>query len=119
MTTEPSQPATDYEAHGTNAAPAWWVPLAWGVVLPTLVCLVGYLIATRSRTAAGYFLLLWPLAAIVGMGFGSLAQMQRLFRTSMPTSLVFLTGAVFGVGFLAVQAALAVWFASTIKHQAP
>jgi FtsH-binding integral membrane protein len=115
VTTEQNQPVTEYEAHGKNAAPAWWVPLAWGVVLPTLVCLVGYLISTRSRSTAGYFLLLWPIAAIVGMGFGSLAQMQRLFRTAMPTAMVFLAGAALGVVFLTVQAGLAMWLGSTIR----
>jgi hypothetical protein len=103
------------EQNQADPVPAWYVPLAWGVLLPTLVCLVGYLISVKSRTAAGYFLLLWPLATIAGMGFGSLAQMRRLFRTSLPTALVFLAGACIGVAFLAVQAALAVWLGSKIK----
>lgn len=98
-----------------DPVPAWYIPLAWGVVLPTLVCLVGYLISTQSRTAAGYFLLLWPLATIGGMGFGALAQMRRLFRTSLPTGIVFLAGACIGVAFLAVQGALAVWLGSKIN----
>ena len=95
--------------------PAWYVPLAWGVVMPTLVCLVGYLISVKSRPAAGVFLLLWPLASIAGMGFGALAQMRRLFRTSLPTSVVFLAGASIAVAFLVVQGALAVWLGVKIK----
>lgn len=99
----------------TDPVPAWYVPLAWGFVLPTLVCLIGYLISVKSRTAAGYFLLLWPLTTIAGMGLGALAQMRRLFRTSLPTSIVFLAGACIGVAFLAVQGALAVWLGTKIK----
>lgn len=98
-----------------DPVPASYVPLAWGVVLPTLVCLVGYLISVKSRPAAGVFLLLWPLASIAGMGFGSLAQMRRLFRTTLPTAVVFLAGASIAVAFLAVQGALAVWLGAKIK----
>lgn len=96
-------------------APPWWAPLAWGVALPTAVCMAGFLIAQASRPAAGYFLLLWPVATVAGMAVGCTAQLQRLARTTWATGMIFLAAAAFGVACLAVQAALAVWLGRALK----
>jgi hypothetical protein len=73
------------------------------------VCAIGAWIAGTNKGAAGWFLLLWPIAAIGGMAMGCVAQMQRLARGGMPNAQMFLIAGAFGVLCLAIQGAMALW----------
>lgn len=114
MTDHPD--TSEHAAKGRDhGAPAWWHPLTWGVVLPCVVCLVGAWIAGESKVVAGWFLLLWPLAAIGGMAMGCSALMRRLARSTMPNAKLFVLAAMFGVLCLAIQGAMALWLARVVS----
>lgn len=98
-----------------KGVPAVWAPLAWGVALPCAVCLVGAWIAGTNKGAAGWFLLLWPIAAIGGMAMGCMALMQRLARSRMANTQMFLLTALFGVLCLAIQGAMALWLGGVVR----
>lgn len=111
-------PSADADS-GRDAArptvPAWWVAPAWGVALPSTLCLIGAWIAGVNKEAAGWFLLLWPIATIGGMAMGCMALMQRLARSRMANMPMFLLTAMFGVLCLAVQGAMALWLGGVVR----
>lgn len=94
---------------------AWLVAPAWGVALPCAVCAIGAWIAGVNKGAAGWFLLLWPIATIGGMAMGCLALMQRLARSRMPNAKLFLLTAMFGVLCLTLQGAMALWLGGVVR----
>ncbi len=95
--------------------PAWWMAPAWGVTLPCAVCAIGAWIAAVNKGAAGWFLLLWPIATIGGMAMGCMALMQRLARSRMANTQMFLLTALFGVLCLAIQGAMALWLGGAVR----
>lgn len=117
MTRPPEKPVGDAsgEDREERAIPAIWTPWAWGVVLPSLVCLTGAWIAGMNKGAAGWFLLLWPIAAVGGMAMGCVALMQRLARSKMPNAQMFLIAAGFGVLCLIIQGAMALWLGGVVR----
>lgn len=117
MTTPKGKHTSDAsgEDRGIAAVPALWTPWAWGVALPSAVCLTGAWIAGVNRGAAGWFLLLWPIAAVGGMAMGCVALMQRLARSTMPNAPMFLIAAGFGVLCMVIQGAMALWLGGVVR----
>ncbi|MBL8759735.1 MAG: hypothetical protein JNL50_00375 [Phycisphaerae bacterium] len=107
--------AIDGENAGLNPMPAMWTAWVWGVALPCAVCLAGAWLAGVNKGAAGWFLLLWPIAAVGGMAMGCVALMQRLARGKMSNARMFLLVAGFGVLCLAIQGAMALWLGGVVR----
>lgn len=108
-------PARGSDDPAIKRVPAAWTPWAWGVALPCAVCAIGAWIAGTNRGAAGWFLLLWPISAIGGMAMGCVAVMQRLARSRMANTPLFLLTALFGVLCLAIQGAMALWLGGVVR----